>query len=237
MLVEEYKFPIAGFEPTSLIDFPDGQFASVLFLGGCNFRCGYCHNPELILTPTNWVSIASILHKLKTRRKWINSLVISGGEPLIHTETLLLIEVLVKNGYKIKLDTNGSFPENLQYLVDRNYLECVALDIKTSFDRYQTLASNKISEKILRSIRILQDARDLDIEFRTTLCPSFVSLEEMVSISSYINGETWYWQQFNPLVTLDPEFSKIQPYSRDQILEFKKMVEFNFTGQILLRGV
>ena len=87
MLVEDYRVPLVGLELTSLIDYPNGELASVLFLGGCNFRCGYCHNPELVKVPITWLSIGKLLQKLKNRKKWISSLVISGGEPLMHSES------------------------------------------------------------------------------------------------------------------------------------------------------
>ncbi|MFX0050074.1 MAG: anaerobic ribonucleoside-triphosphate reductase activating protein [Candidatus Hodarchaeota archaeon] len=231
-----FHVPIAGFEPTTLIDYPN-ELASIIFTGGCNFHCGYCHNPNLIKAPKNWPTGLEMLNKLSNRRKWINSIVITGGEPLVHHETLDLIHLLVENGFKIKLDTNGAFPERLHYLLEKGLLNYVAMDLKTSLGRYHELAYKGIESKIQRSIDLLLTDFNVQYEFRTTLCPIFVSLDELKDMAILIEGQKWIWQQFNTKITLDPLYQKIKPYSDEIILSFRNEINPKFSGKIEIRGI
>ncbi|NHJ01091.1 MAG: anaerobic ribonucleoside-triphosphate reductase activating protein [Candidatus Heimdallarchaeota archaeon] len=236
MLVRELRIPLAGFESTSLIDYPNGELCSVIFLGGCNFRCGYCHNPDLLKPPESWDLIENLVPKLNSRKKWIQSLVISGGEPLMHRESLELIKILVNNGFKIKIDTNGSYPSQLEYLINKKLIDYVALDIKTSHDNYEELAFRGAFEKVKTSIELLKSSTNLNYEFRTTLCPKFISNGDLLEISKYIDGKNWYWQQYNPRITLNPSFSNLQPYSKEKILEMRRKVMQEFKGKLFIRG-
>jgi pyruvate formate lyase activating enzyme len=231
-----FHVPIAGFEPTSLIDYPN-ELASIIFTGGCNFHCGYCHNPNLIKAPKNWPSNYEILIKLSKRKKWVKSVVISGGEPLFHQETLDLIQLLIENGFKIKLDTNGAFPERLRHLLTNNLLNYVAMDLKTILARYHELAYKGIESKIQRSIDLLLKDVNVQYEFRTTLCPIFVSLDELKDMATLIEGQKWIWQQFNTNITLDPLYQKIKPYSDEIILSFLNEINPRFSGKIEIRGI
>ncbi|MEK6827160.1 MAG: anaerobic ribonucleoside-triphosphate reductase activating protein, partial [Nanoarchaeota archaeon] len=164
---------IKGFVPTSLVDW-DGKVVSVIFVSGCNFRCGYCSNKDLVLHPENLKSIELkyILEYLGNNKEFIDGVVISGGEPTLYSETVKLCEEIKKLGFKIKLDTNGSNPEILkEFFLDKNLVDYVAMDIKTNFEKYKELTNSDIDvEKIKKSIFIVSQFPEY--EFRITLSPS-----------------------------------------------------------------
>ena len=237
--INTLKVPLAGFQPTSLIDYPGGEISSVVFLGGCNFKCGYCHNPTLVTPPKEWVTIDEVLNKLNSRRKWVNSVVISGGEPLLYGETLKLIEKIKENRYKVKLDTNGSFPDRLEYLLNNKLIDYIAIDLKTIFSRYYEFSSTGTEKNIKKTITLLDNHFFSDYEFRTTLCPIFVSKKELKEIASYINNNRtkWFWQQYKADIVLNPVYKKVKPYQKEFIVEMQNEFQLLFSGEILLRGI
>jgi len=233
------KIPLAGFQPTSLIDYPGGEISSVIFLGGCNFKCGYCHNPTLVTPPKEWVIMDEVLDKLNSRRKWVNSVVISGGEPLLFSEILKLIEKLKETGYKVKLDTNGNFPDRLEYLLSKKLIDYIAIDLKTIFSRYYEFSSSKTEKNVKKTIDLLDNHSFSNYEFRTTLCPIFVSKKELKEIASYINNTStkWFWQQYKADIVLNPAYKKVKPYQKEIIIDMQNEIQLLFSGEILLRGI
>lgn len=239
MSYEEYNFeiPLGGIQLTSTIDFP-GRLSTVIFLEKCNFRCPYCHNPSLLSSSGKKEKINSILEKLLRRREWVDSVVITGGEPLLYDGILSLIRSLKRNGFKIKLDTNGSFPLKLKEIIEKNCPDYIAMDIKTTFKKYSELGPKGVEDKIRNSILILKsNMKDNAYEFRTTLCPKYTDLEELKTIASYINGKNWVWQQFNPDITLDPTYKDIQPFDQNTIYKYLSEVQEIFSTKIKIRGI
>jgi len=162
-----------GVEWTTLIDYP-GKVATTLFTVGCTFRCPFCHNPELVDPDRFAPALDSdeILDRLRERADFIDGVVITGGEPTIHPSLPTFLRFLKKLGLLVKLDTNGSRPEVLRALLDEGVLDCVAMDVKAPFDRYDELAGvDADAGAIEASIELILDLAP-DHEFRTTVAPT-----------------------------------------------------------------
>lgn len=204
---------IGGIQKISLVDYP-GVIASTIFTKGCNFRCGYCHNPELLFGKVEQIPVDEVLTYLKdSKGKKIDGVCICGGEPTIHSDLPDFIKKIKEMGLKVKLDTNGSHPEILK----KCEVDYVAMDVKTSFDRYHEICWIKnIEGKIKESIDYLIDQNKFDYEFRTTLVPELVGPEELKVIGLKLkDSKRWFLQNFSNKKTLDPSFEKLNPYSQE----------------------
>ena len=165
---------IGGFQRLSLIDFP-GLVAATVFTQGCNFRCGYCHNPELVIPDLFQVPITPevILDYLNSRRGKLEGVVITGGEPTLQSGLVDFIVKIKTMGFSLKLDTNGSHPEVLASLFSLKLLDYVAMDIKSSLKNYAKAASIACdTAKIQESIQIIIDS-GIPYQFRTTTVKSY----------------------------------------------------------------
>lgn len=229
---------IKGLQKTTLIDYP-GKIACTIFLSGCNFRCGYCHNPELVETSGGFnYSQKEILDFLEKQKKYLEGICITGGEPLASLDIEFLRKIK-KMGYKIKIDTNGSFPERLKNLIKENLVDYIAMDIKTSKEDYETLVNSKVSmEKIEESIKIISNFREH--EFRTTVTKRFHNAEKIKEVSLWLtkiaNKEVRYFLQGfkNSGKVLDPSFLLEENISEDFLRNLKKSCE-PFEGEIKIR--
>jgi len=210
------SLPIKSVIYTSLIDF-DGYISTVIFLGGCNFRCGYCHNKQLVLKPELIDNIDEniVIEKIIKQIKFTKALVISGGEPCYHGMRLIKFIKKIKNLIPkliIKLDTNGSFPYILQKILDDNLVDYIAMDIKTSFDKYIKLTNCKNSDikKIQKSIKLLKHS-NIKYEFRTTKIPKIVDIEEIHNIKNIIKKHNCNYKinNFRPENCIDDKYLKI----------------------------
>jgi pyruvate formate lyase activating enzyme len=191
---------IGGFVKQSLIDYP-GKIAAVLFTQGCNFRCGYCHNPQLVLpemfryNPEH--SKANILSYLKAHKNWLDGVVVTGGEPTIHKDLPELLKEIKDFGYYIKLDTNGSNPHLLDRIMKEKLADYIALDIKTmlSATEYSHIIGIKksglIVENVIASILLLKQSQ-LTIEFRTTKLPQIHTPQILELINQYLDNKFNY---------------------------------------------
>ncbi|MBI2043282.1 anaerobic ribonucleoside-triphosphate reductase activating protein [Candidatus Pacearchaeota archaeon] len=223
---------IKGLQKTTLIDYP-GKVACTIFLFGCNFRCGYCHNPELVATPENFsYSENAILDFLEKRKRYLEGVCITGGEPLMNIDLEFLRKI--KNlGYKIKLDTNGSFPEKLKKIIEEELVDYIAMDIKASKENYEKVVNSNVSiEKIEESIAIISDFPEH--EFRTTIVKRFHNAEEIKKIMIWLNEISkkkdlkYYLQGFkNSGKLLDSGFSSEKNVDEVYLLELKKICEPN----------
>ncbi|HEY9125434.1 MAG TPA: anaerobic ribonucleoside-triphosphate reductase activating protein [Bacteroidales bacterium] len=170
---------IGGFVKQSLIDYP-GKIAAVVFTQGCNFRCGYCHNPQLVLPELfiEHLELApiNIISYLAKHKNWLDGVVVTGGEPTIHKDLPLFLKELKDLGYSIKLDTNGSNPYMLEQIVENKLVDYIAMDIKIApeKDLYGKIIgiqmTDEIIEKIMVSILLLNNT-SIEGEFRTTFIP------------------------------------------------------------------
>lgn len=208
---------VSGFIKNTLVDFP-GHVASTIFISGCNFTCGFCHNPDLVNTQLSpRLDLGDILSYIENAsKKIIDGVVITGGEATLCTQGVTsLISKLRSIGVKIKLDTNGSNPDFLKN-VDVDY---VAMDLKTSLARYKELtAQSNIEESILESINYLQSQNRFDYEFRTTLVPDLVGENEINALSELVNPSSkWFFQNFSNSVVYDPKYLAVVPYDKEQV--------------------
>jgi len=210
---------IKGIEKFSSRDFP-GHISSTIFFGGCNFRCPYCHNSQLVLEPETIPTLAAdwFLSYLDSRKGWLEAVCFTGGEPLLHTDVEDLIRVVRERGLLVKLDTNGSFPDRLEALLALGLVDRVALDVKAPLERYREVTRSSIDlEKIVRSIDLLRSA-GVKHTFRTTVVPGFVGRDDVVQIGEWLEGaESYLVQSFVPQTTIDPAFLGIKPFSQAEL--------------------
>ena len=210
-----------GFQKTDLINYP-GYVASTVFTRGCNFRCPYCHNPEFVIQGSDQTYFGEtytedeVLSYLERRKGFLDGLVISGGEPTLHSDLVPFMQKVKALGLKIKLDTNGSRPAVLSGLIKEGLLDYVAMDIKAPLKKYHMLGFTD-TDSILKSIRILEEC-GVDHEFRTT-CPRIIlDAEDFPEMGKLIgNKTTWYLQTFNPSKTLDPAYNNVSSFSAEEL--------------------
>jgi len=211
---------IKGFEKTSLVDW-EGKISSVIFLPLCNFACGYCHSWPLV---KNWqtlpdFSLEKILKFLEKKKGWIDGVVITGGEPTIHGSDLkFLLKKIKEIGFLTKIDTNGSNPDLLEELIEEKIVDYIAMDIKSSPEKYAKATRTKVDlKKINQSIALLI-TKNLDYEFRTTVVPGIVEEKDIIKIGSWIKGAKVYaLQQFRNIEVAQKEYTRINPYSKEEI--------------------
>lgn len=188
---------IRGFNKTTLLDYP-AHLAATVFLGGCNFRCPYCHNMGLVLSPEDQpeISKAEILDFLKKRKNILEGICITGGEPTLAADLFDFISNIKVLGYKVKLDTNGYKPEVIGELIKNKLIDYIAMDIKSSpqgYARVCQIPSLDIN-KIYESVRLIISS-DIDYEFRTTLVKELHDTDDIISISSWLKGVKAYYLQ------------------------------------------
>jgi len=211
-----------GWQKTSLIDFGD-EIVSMFFYGGCNFRCPFCHNRDLVLNPDSLPDIAEsdAFQYLSDKRKIYDGVVISGGEPTLDPRIAEICGMFKRSGFTIKLDTNGSRPEVLKSLVDAKLVDYVAMDIKTSLTKYPQaapfIAAEDLVADVKQSVGFLINGK-VDYEFRSTIYPPWFEAEDWEEIAEWLKGaKRYYLQQFNPKNTLDPEATKVIPHRKDYL--------------------
>lgn len=188
---------ISGFQKITLLDYP-GLVACTVFVGGCNFRCPFCHNAEIVTSlPETSFSEEEILDYIGKRRGVLDGVCVTGGEPLLYGETLDFLRKIKETGLKVKLDTNGSFPDRLAEAVGLGLVDHVAMDVKNTVGKYSLTSGAKVdTDKILQSISFLISS-GISYEFRTTVVREFHTEEDIVEISEVLKGaKVWYLQQF-----------------------------------------
>ncbi|MCX6749067.1 MAG: anaerobic ribonucleoside-triphosphate reductase activating protein [Candidatus Pacearchaeota archaeon] len=225
------KYLIKGFVPNSLVDW-DGKVSSVIFLPGCNFKCKYCHNKQLVerYDKLENVSFKEIREYLKKNQDFIDGVVITGGEPCLYSWINDLCKEIKALGFEIKLETNGSFPEKLQELLKSKLIDFVAMDIKTSFDNYEKITQSPIDiNKIKQSISILKDFGNY--EFRITMFPE-ISKENLIDISSYLKenqaNKALFLQQFRAENCLDEQANSVKPYQAEELQALLELIKPDF---------
>jgi len=206
--------PVAGYHPTTLIDWP-GRLAAVVFLPRCNLRCPFCHAGPLLGTPEETIPLESVLEHIASRQGWVDGVVICGGEPTVWPGLGRLCETFRRQGLAVKVDTNGTRPDHLEELLRTGLVDAVAMDLKAPLDeRYQEACGSESVdlEAVSRSIALLMASR-VDYEFRTTVCPAFHEEEDIRAMGERIRGaRRWVLQRFEPTYALDPALRDVQPY-------------------------
>jgi pyruvate formate lyase activating enzyme len=221
----------SGLQKTSLLDFPD-HIASVLFTPGCNLRCPYCHNYKIAVDPQPpFLQEGAALQILESRKKYVDSVVITGGEPCMHKELPKFLAKLKERGFMVKLDTNGFFPETLQECLP--YVDYVAMDIKTIPEKYKLLGTPDTTA-LKRSVEILKTGK-IPYEFRTTVVPEIVNAEDIPTIGELARGAKVYaLQQFVAEDMLDKRFKSLKPYAPETIQGFAEILK-KYVENVVLR--
>lgn len=211
---------IGGLHKLSLIDYP-GKLSAVIFTRGCNFRCPYCHNPELIESNGgDFIEEDKILSFLDERKGKLDGVVVTGGEPTLQSEIVEFLERIKRLGFFVKLDTNGSYPERIKELIDRKLLDYIAMDIKAPLYKYNRTTLTSIdTERIVGSIHLIMNS-GIDYEFRTTVVRSLLSRDDFPKIGEMIkSAKLFVLQEFRPTKTLDPDFLKETSYTKRELEE------------------
>ena len=212
-----------GFEKFTLIDYP-GKVASMVYTIGCNFRCPYCHNPELVdeSVEKTW-SEKEILNFLNNRKKMLDGLVITGGEPTIHEGLPTFIKKVKKLGFAVKLDSNGTNPKMLRQLIKDRLVDYIAMDIKSPLSKYSHVALRPVDTRAIRESIDLLMASSVSYEFRTTLIKSLINPRDLEEIGREIKGaKRYYLQKFIPTKILNPQFLRKTTYSDEELKVLQK---------------
>jgi pyruvate formate lyase activating enzyme len=221
----------SGLQKVSLIDYPN-KVASVLFTPGCNLRCPFCHNWRIAVDPKPpFLQEAMALRILESRKKYVDAVVVTGGEPCMHKELPRFLAKLKKRGFQVKLDTNGFYPEVLEECLQS--VDYVALDVKTAPEKYKLLGA-KSTSGLLRTVEMLKTGK-VAYEFRTTMVPEILTVEDVNRICELTKGaKTYALQQFVPQDTLDKRFEALKPYAPEVIKEFAGNMK-SYVENVVLR--
>ena len=225
---------IGGLQKNSLIDYP-GKISAIVFTIGCNFRCPYCHNPELVDETADEIPEEDILAFLEKRRGLLEAVTITGGEPTMHDDLLTFIRRIKSLGFLVKLDTNGTNPDMLEKALEGKLVDYVAMDIKSPLATYEKTANRPVDiDAIRRSIDLLIQG-NTQYEFRTTLVKSLITPEDLDGIGADIQGaERYYLQKFVPSKTLNPAFLRKTTFS-DEELELMRNNMQKYVKECIIR--
>jgi len=222
---------IKGLEKFAPKDFP-GHISSTVFLGGCNFRCPFCHNADLVLSPEKLPSFPMdyFLDYLDSRKNWIEGICITGGEPLLHDDLGVLCAVIKERGLLVKLDTNGSFPSRLEKLIQEGLVDSIAMDVKAPLEKYPEVTCSKVeANDIQKSVDIIKSS-GLDSIFRTTVVPGLLDSDDIEKIARMLKGaKIFQIQQFIPENTIDRNYLRVKPYSVEKLMELAKIAQPYFS--------
>ncbi len=228
---------INGLQKTTLLDYPT-KVAATIFFGGCNFRCPFCHNMNLVLHPEEALMLSEeeVLAFLKSRQGILDGVCITGGEPTLQKDLPAFIGKIKDLGYAVKLDTNGTNQKMLSELISHGILDHVAMDIKTAPDQYPTVCglSNPDLASIRESVSLLL-ASDVSYEFRTTIVKEYHTEETMRQIGEWIRGAKAYYLQSYKDSEFVPDHS-LNACEKEELLCFIKILK-PFVQSVSLRGV
>lgn len=221
------KMNIGGLQRVSLNDYP-GKICATVFTQGCNFRCPYCHNPELV-DPGQYGPVIpeeEVLSFLDKRRGKLEAVTVTGGEPTLQKDLEKFLGELKNMGYLVKVDTNGSNPDTLSTLIDKQLVDYIAMDIKGPLKRYGQIVSVKVdASRIRRSIQLITTS-GVEHEFRTTVVRSQLDLDDLVSMAKLIKRARLYvLQSFVAKKTLDGAFLSETSYAPDELSTIRENLE------------
>jgi pyruvate formate lyase activating enzyme len=218
---------IGGLQKFSLIDYP-GKICAIVFTQGCNFRCPYCHNPELV-DPSGYgpvLSEAEVISFLEKRTGKLDAVSITGGEPTLQPDLESFLQIVKKMGYLTKLDTNGSNPGVIENLMKKRLVDFWAMDVKAPLDKYQRVAGVKVDPREIQKSIALIIADVTEHEFRTTVVRSLLDHDDLVEIAKLIKGaKSFALQGFIPVKTLNEDFLSEKTYFPEEFSAFKEEFE------------
>jgi pyruvate formate lyase activating enzyme len=228
---------IGGLQKTSLLDYPD-RISAILWTVGCNFRCPFCYNKNLVTGNVEPIPESEIVSFLEKRKGMLEGVVISGGEPLLQNDIVEFVSKVKQLGFLVKIDTNGTEPERLRELLEKKLVDYIAMDVKAPKKKYHELAGVNVDlSRIDASIGLIKTAAPA-YEFRTTFVPNLLKKEDIVEIAQWLNGaERFYLQQFKynpPLVS--SKLDSVAPYSKEYLGETLRAIQ-PFFKTCSLRGI
>ena len=229
---------IKGLEKFAPKDFP-GFISSTVFLPGCNFRCPYCHNAELVLAPEGLATVPMdlFLAFIDARKGWLEGVCVSGGEPFLAPDIEEFLSVLKERGLRVKVDTNGSFPGRLEAAVRAGLVDSAAVDVKAAAARYAEVTRSTVDPAdVERSARFLRSS-GTDHSLRTTVVPGLVGPEDVLAIGAWLRGAPLFQvQQFSPVGVMDPALAARKPFTPEEIRAMADSVRPDF-DKVIVEGV
>lgn len=235
---------IAGIEKNTLLDYP-GMVAATVFTGGCNLRCLFCQNKELVCSPPQ-IDEEEVMAFLKKRQGCIKGVCISGGEPLIQTDLTGFMGRIRDLGYKVKLDTNGTMSDALEDIIKRGLADYIAMDIKTDIPHYPGICGGKDTavsggttpdiDSIKRSVELIKGS-DVDHEFRTTVVKEYYNEEIADNVGRWLKGaKRYYLQAFRDSDTVLCGRGRLHPLGREEMENLAGIVG-RYIPEVGLRGI
>lgn len=228
---------ICGLQKLSMVDYP-GKLAATVFTGGCNLRCPFCHNALLVtrLNESPRLDTDEVLAFLRSRRSLLDAVVLSGGEPLLQPGAADFLATVKDMGYLVKLDTNGCYPDALEEILSKRFVDYVAMDIKNSREKYGITVGIPDFDltPIDESIRLIRES-GIDYEFRTTAVRQFHTAADFTAIGRWLHGsKNYYIQNFNDSGNLIG--SGMSGFSEEELRSFAGSLtgDFEFIG---IRGL
>ncbi|MBQ3590160.1 MAG: anaerobic ribonucleoside-triphosphate reductase activating protein [Clostridia bacterium] len=225
---------IGGVQKMTMLDYP-GKVACTIFTYGCNFRCPFCHNATLVIDEANLFDKNEILAYINKRKGILDGVVVTGGEPLLQPDIMEFLAELKQTGLLVKLDTNGSYPERLEQIIEKGLVDYVAMDIKNCKEKYDLTTGVKIDiSKIEKSVELLMQDR-VDYEFRTTVVKELHKKEDFEKIGKWLIGaKRLFLQPFKDNENLIGE--NLSSHSKESLEEFKGVLEKTIP-QVEIRGL
>ena len=223
---------ITAVNKLTLVDYP-GQLAAIIFTGGCNIRCGYCHNADFVLPErlekikNSFIPFEAVKNFLESRKGLLDAVVFCGGEPTLQSDLIEKCKEVKAMGFKVKVDTNGLSPETIQKLLNAKAVDYFAMDLKSSLDEsYSKITGTKIdTSKLQKSIQLIQNS-GVDYEFRSTILPDFHTKEVLEQMAKTIKGSPlWALQNFRNKSTLDKSFEKKSGFTKQALEEIQELVK------------
>ncbi|KXA94363.1 hypothetical protein AKJ65_04655 [candidate division MSBL1 archaeon SCGC-AAA259E19] len=224
-----------GLKKSSLIEWPE-KIVSVAYTGGCNFRCPFCQNKDLVLNPEEIPTIEGeeVIDHLESKRRWLDGLMITGGEPTLHSSLPDFCRKVKDDGFEVGVETNGTRPEMLKELTEEGLVDYLAIDIKAplSWNRYKEaigVDDEELFEKIRTTLENLQNW-NVDYEFRTTVVPGLLDEKDLMKIAEQVKDKTdkYYLQQFIAENTLDEKYENVEPFSPEKLKRVRDEIEDYF---------
>ncbi|HOO11453.1 MAG TPA: anaerobic ribonucleoside-triphosphate reductase activating protein [Bacillota bacterium] len=225
--VREMEF--LGQVKTSFIDYPN-KICTVYFVGGCNFRCPYCHNSHLLKGIGESIDEAQVFEYLEKRRNMLDGICVSGGEPTLHAGLEPFLDEVKRRGFLVKLDTNGTSPGVLENLLRNKRVDYVAMDIKAPFEKYEKVTGRPVGvEAIKQSIELIRSS-SADYEFRTTVCRELLEVGDVLEIAGYIKGSQRYiLQNFRDCSSVLAGEGRLTPFAKGELDAVKDKVSGFFS--------
>ncbi len=210
-----------------MVDYP-GKICSLIFLSNCNFRCPYCHNPDIVLNnpKIKEISEKEVIDYMEEKKNWVDGICITGGEPTLHKDLPEFIEKVKKEDFLVKLDTNGTNPEMIKELLNKGLVDFISMDIKSNLENYEKAAKTKVNlEKIKKSISLIKNS-GIDYEFRTTILPELHTRKDIKNIGKWLKkSKKFTIQNFRPGKCLNPSYNEKSGFKKEDLKDFKLMLE------------